>query len=277
MSRKVQHGLQMSVVAWALLWTAAAVAQTDVQALADRWVQAYNKYDRAALGALYTPDASLMMHGEPSIAGRKAIEDFWAEDFKDRDPLTLLKVTHSVNGVDMMLVHGNYEVINRQDGSHLGGGRFAHIWTRQGSSWQLDRDLWNAAFEPYAPDPQVKDDIQALAEKWTRVYNKHDKAALQALYTDKARLMLHGGPTVNGQAGIGTFWASDFKVGNPVTLLRVTNALQGADMMLVHGNYEVVDRVGGVQVSNGRFAHIWVSDGKGGWRLDRDLWFQKQP
>ena len=142
-SRRVRHGLQVSVVAWALLWAAAAVAQTDVQALADRWVQAYNKHDRAALGALYTPDASLMMHGEPSIAGRKAIENFWADDFKDRDPLTLLKVTHSVNGVDMMLVHGNYEVVDRAGGVQVSNGRFAHIWVRDGKGgWRLDRDLW---------------------------------------------------------------------------------------------------------------------------------------
>jgi hypothetical protein len=34
-----------------------------------------------------------MMHGATTIAGREAIEDFWAGDFEDRDPLTLLTVT----------------------------------------------------------------------------------------------------------------------------------------------------------------------------------------
>src|SRR5690606_3405630 len=55
----------------------AAEAQIGVQGLADRWVQAYNRHDAAALGELYTEDARLMMHGSPTIAGRGAIASFW--------------------------------------------------------------------------------------------------------------------------------------------------------------------------------------------------------
>jgi hypothetical protein len=29
----------------------------------------------------------------------------------------------------MVLVHGNYEVVDRTDGAEVGLGRFAHIWT----------------------------------------------------------------------------------------------------------------------------------------------------
>jgi hypothetical protein len=45
----------------------------------------------------------------------------------------------------MILVHGNYQVVNRTDGTILGAGRFAHIWVgnrRLQSEWRLDRDLW---------------------------------------------------------------------------------------------------------------------------------------
>ena len=133
-----------------LLPAMAAQAQTDIQALADEWVQAYNQHDKTKLSALYTNDALLMMHGSSTIKGRKAIGDFWAKDFKEGDPLTLLEVTHSVQGVDMMLVHGNYKVIDRGDGSQLGFGRFAHIWLLgDDGDWHLDRDLWNQPFEPY--------------------------------------------------------------------------------------------------------------------------------
>ena len=91
-----------------------------------------------------------MMHGSSTIKGRKAIGDFWAQDFKEGDPLTLLEVTHSVQGVDMMLVHGNYKVIDRKDGSQLGFGRFAHIWLLgEDGDWHLHLDLWNQPFEPY--------------------------------------------------------------------------------------------------------------------------------
>ena len=44
--------------------------------------------------------------------------------------------------LDMILVHGNYEVVRRSDGMLVGGGRFAHIWLDEDGQWRLDRDLW---------------------------------------------------------------------------------------------------------------------------------------
>ena len=261
---------------WLAFTACSAVAQGDVQALADRWAQAYNKHDRAALGGVYAENAQLMMHGSATIVGRPRIEEFWSRDFEDRDPLTLLKVTNSVSGIDMMLVHGDYEVINRQNGSRLGGGRFAHVWTRpRNGEWRLDRDLWSEFFEPYSSDDSVGGDVQALADKWATAYNEHNRTALQSLYSDDSRLMMHGAPTIAGRADIGAFWAQDFQESNPLTLLTVTHALEGVDMVLVHGNYEVVDRTDGTKVGLGRFAHIWRADRNGGWLLDRDLWYER--
>jgi uncharacterized protein (TIGR02246 family) len=252
-----------------------AYAQDGVQQLADRWVQAYNKHDRAALGGVYTENARLMMHGAPTIAGRERIEEYWTADFEVGNPLTLLTVTHSVSGTDMMLVHGDYKVISREDGSQLGYGRFAHIWTRDGDRvWRLDRDLWNQPFEPYDP-AAAGSDVQTLANRWTHAYNSHDRAALAAVYDEDARLMMHGAPTIAGRSGIESFWAEDFEESNPLTLLTVTHAVDGLDMVLVHGNYEVVNRDDGMKVGLGRFAHVWIKDGDGEWRLDRDLWLER--
>jgi ketosteroid isomerase-like protein len=276
-ARMLRVVIALGLTAASLAAAAQRAAPSDVQELADRWTSAYNKHDRAALGAVYADGARLMMHGAPTIAGRPAIEEFWAGDFEDSDPLTLLKVTHSVTGSDMLLVHGDYEVISRTDGSKLGGGRFAHLWTRTDrGEWRLDRDLWNEPFDAYtAGEVTAAEEIQQLAGQWTGAYNKHDRAALQALYTADARLMMHGAPTITTRAAIGAFWAQDFGESNPLTLLKVTHALQGTDMVLVHGNYEVVDRDDGKKVGLGRFAHIWTAAPNDGWLLDRDLWFER--
>jgi uncharacterized protein (TIGR02246 family) len=277
-ARMLQAGIVLGLTAVALSAAAQRATTSDVQELADRWVSAYNKHDRVALGAVYTDGARLMMHGATTIVGRQAIEDFWAGDFEDSDPLTLLKVTNSVTGSDMVLVHGDYEVISREDGRELGGGRFAHLWTRdaRNGEWRLDRDLWNEPFDPYtAGEVATADEVQQLASRWTTAYNQHDRAALQALYTSDARLMMHGSTTIAGRADIGEFWAQDFNESNPLTLLKVTHALQGVDMVLVHGNYEVVDRTDGTKVGLGRFAHIWTAAPNGGWLLDRDLWYER--
>ena len=86
-NRALFHFLTATIL---LSLAASAPAQTNIQVLADRWASAYNTHDRDALGALYTADARLMLHGSPTIAGRDSIEQFWAQDFTEGDPLTLL-------------------------------------------------------------------------------------------------------------------------------------------------------------------------------------------
>src|SRR5687768_4175065 len=77
-----KSGLSVMILgAFLALSGSSAVAQqeeVDVQKLANEWSKAYNGHNRAALGKLYTPDARLMMHGSPTIAGRARIEDYWA-------------------------------------------------------------------------------------------------------------------------------------------------------------------------------------------------------
>lgn len=268
----------LSVMLPAILVAAAwsAQAQTDVQLLADEWVRAYNSHDRDALSELYTDDARLMVHGSPTLTGRNSIQEFWAADFEEGDPLTLLDVTNSVTGLDMVLVHGDYRVIDRQDGIELGSGRFAHLWTRDGSGeWRLDRDLWNQPYEAYA-QTSVATNVQMLADRWVQAYNNHDRAALAAVYEQDAALMMHGRPTITGRRAIGEFWAEDFQEDNPLTVLNVTHAVDGIDMVLVHGNYDVLRRDDGAVLGAGRFAHIWFrADDAGAWLLDRDLWVER--
>jgi ketosteroid isomerase-like protein len=127
-----------------------AADNPDPQELADSWSLAYNAHDPAGLSELYDTNAIMMLHGSLTLRGRQAIHDYWVEDFREGNPITTLAVTHSVEGIDMMLVHGNYQVIERNDGTLLGQGRYAHIWLRDtNGNWMLDRDMWNEPFEPY--------------------------------------------------------------------------------------------------------------------------------
>jgi len=81
------------------------------------------------------------------VVGREAVTEFWKSDFQEGNPITLLTVTHSVEGFDTVLVHGNYQVVDRDTGSLLGFGRYAHIWHNTAAGWQLDQDLWNQPWE----------------------------------------------------------------------------------------------------------------------------------
>jgi ketosteroid isomerase-like protein len=117
--------------------------QVSVQELANEWTAAYNQGKADSLAKLYTADAELYIHNEGRYVGRKQILEYWAKDVTRSNPITVLTVTDSVVDSEMMLVHGNYQVLNRVTGVALGGGRFAHIWVRDANGqWGLDRDLW---------------------------------------------------------------------------------------------------------------------------------------
>jgi uncharacterized protein (TIGR02246 family) len=117
--------------------------QASVQELADQWTAAYNQGNAETLARLYTDDAELYIHDEGRYVGRKEIREYWTQDVTRDNPITVLTVTDSVVDSEMMLVHGNYQVLNRVTGVALGGGRFAHIWVRNDNGqWGLDRDIW---------------------------------------------------------------------------------------------------------------------------------------
>ncbi|MFC3098605.1 YybH family protein [Alteraurantiacibacter palmitatis] len=121
---------------------ASAQGDTSVQELANRWTAAYNSMDIPALARLYSDNAELYIHCEGRIIGQAAIGDYWAADVQRAHPITVLNVTDSVVDAEMMLVHGNYQVLDRNTGVPLGGGRFAHIWVLGEDGWMLDRDVW---------------------------------------------------------------------------------------------------------------------------------------
>lgn len=148
---KISKFISGSIVT-TLLVTSSMLVQAQqnptIQQLADRWTNAYNANDVIKLGSVYSEDAHLYLHELPRIEGRDEIINFWSKDMHDGNPKTVLKVTHAVQGFDMNLVHGNYEVIDRKSGEKLGFGRFAHIWTQdEKGRWLLDRDLWNQPVE----------------------------------------------------------------------------------------------------------------------------------
>ena len=116
-------------------------------------------------------------------------------------------------------------------------------------------------------------DAQVLADLWTTAYNDHDGEALAALYTEGAELLAYGEQALTGREAIRSFWASDFGEGNPLTLLNVAQTVEGSDMVLFQGEYDVVDRDGGDPLVSGGFIQIWRLSDSGDWRIDRELWF----
>jgi uncharacterized protein (TIGR02246 family) len=70
-------GLMLAVAAPAL-----AQSKAEMQKLNDKWAEAFNKGDAAAVAAMYTEDAYLLPAGAEMIKGRPAIEGFWRQSMQ---------------------------------------------------------------------------------------------------------------------------------------------------------------------------------------------------
>ncbi|MDG2087273.1 MAG: nuclear transport factor 2 family protein [Arenicellaceae bacterium] len=144
---KLKNFVSAAAIAISLSTSTFVSAQSEVQDLADKWSAAYNAFDGEALGSLYTENAHLYEHGSPMRIGRDVIRAYWENDFGIESPLTILTVTQSVTGVDMMFVRGDYQVIDRGTENTLVEGKYAQIWHKVQGEWKVDQDLWNQPFE----------------------------------------------------------------------------------------------------------------------------------
>lgn len=117
--------------------------------------------------------------------------------------------------------------------------------------------------------------VVELANRWTAAYNQGNAEDIANLYSQGAELYIHKEGRFVGRGNIRTYWAGDLTRSNPMTVLTVTDSVVDDEMMLVHGNYQVLDRTTGVPLGAGRFAHIWVKGTNGLWALDRDVWVDR--
>lgn len=126
----------------ALLSTAVHAQDTTVQELTDKWSSAYNTFDNEALSNLYTENAHLYTDELPMLVGREEIEAFWSNDFTVDNPKTVLSVTQSVVGYDMIFVQGDYQVLSNETDLVLSSGEFGHIWHKVDGDWKINQDIW---------------------------------------------------------------------------------------------------------------------------------------
>jgi ketosteroid isomerase-like protein len=125
--------------------------EAAVASAASGWEKSYNEKNADAVAALYTEDAQLLPPGPPVVNGRAAIKDFWANDIATSN--STFAITTDANGVagDWAWRSGSWRA-TAADGSGA-TGKFAEIWRRTASGWQLHRDIWNVDAAPAAQAP----------------------------------------------------------------------------------------------------------------------------
>lgn len=127
------------------LTTVAANAQSNdtsnpIIARMDALIRAFNAGDVAAIGAIYAPDAALLLPGEASITGREAIMAQYASALANgaRD---IQFMTFDIRGFDQNATEIGETVMMVGDQRVV--GRYMHLWEVIDGEILLTRDMFH--------------------------------------------------------------------------------------------------------------------------------------
>lgn len=130
--------------------------QDDIKAIRKRqeeFLTAHEFHDGARLAEFYTDDALLVPPDEPIVQGKKAIAEWYQEEFKKAPPTenpTVDLEEINVSG-NVAFIRGIFTLkFKDDDGIRVENLRFISIWRKQkDGSWLFYCDVWNT-YEPLA-------------------------------------------------------------------------------------------------------------------------------
>ena len=114
-----------------------------ISATTQRWVDAFNSGDAAAIASMMTPDAQLFPPNGDMVEGREAIQAFW-QGFIDMGVKGSLAVTEIDVTAEMAYKTGTFQILDL-DGNEVDHGKFLEVWKRTDGTWQFHRDMWNSS------------------------------------------------------------------------------------------------------------------------------------
>jgi ketosteroid isomerase-like protein len=117
-----------------------------VEAGATAWMEAFHAKDIEAMTAYYAEDAVLLPPNAPAVFGRDAVLASVKEMFASGLGIELEDLEIKVEN-DLGYKAGRYRVI-AEDGSLVDRGKYIEIWTKEGDTWVLHRDIWNSSVQP---------------------------------------------------------------------------------------------------------------------------------
>jgi uncharacterized protein (TIGR02246 family) len=124
-------------------------AKTIAQRLDDKWIEAFNKKDGAALTALYTADAVLLPQGvDQPIVGTENIRKFMDQMVKEKIENMVLPVAQAT----MIDPNSLYQAGSwtADAGGQQIKGTYLSVIVQDGSNWKYRADTWNMMPPPPA-------------------------------------------------------------------------------------------------------------------------------
>jgi uncharacterized protein (TIGR02246 family) len=128
----------------ALAAPASAQSKAEMQKLNDKWAEAFNKGDAAAVAAMYTEDAYLLPAGAEMVKGRSAIEGFWRQSMQQLGDVKCTTIDVKALGGSAAREIGTCGFKTKGQPPQAGALKYAVVWQKEGGRWKLLQDIWNS-------------------------------------------------------------------------------------------------------------------------------------
>ena len=116
------------------------------------WEVSFNQGNSAAVAALYSEEAQLVMSGSAPLLGKAAIRKTVDDMIKSGVKLRI-GAAQNVGSGDIAYVYGPYSVFEHEGGREVESGTYIEVWRRHAGAWQIDLDV-NAVGAPVVAQPQ---------------------------------------------------------------------------------------------------------------------------
>ena len=119
-----------------------------IRALDDSWLEAARRRDLDGMMAIYAPDATELLPGQPALVGRDAIREFYRallERYPRLEPgFAMDEVTIAESG-DLAVVRGTYRfALDAATPDTLDVGKFVAVWVYNSGDWRLMINISNS-------------------------------------------------------------------------------------------------------------------------------------
>ena len=127
-----------------------------IERVATSWIDAYRRGDIEALMSLYTQDATVMLHGQPALRGKRAIRQYFEPTMGKSDVEFLLDPEQfELHGDAAHYVARYWLTATPRDGGEVyrDAGRSMLIYRRENGVWKIHADIDQATPDAVFPPP----------------------------------------------------------------------------------------------------------------------------
>jgi uncharacterized protein (TIGR02246 family) len=126
-----------------------SVIHLVIEAVNERFMQAFERADAAGLASLYTEDGQLLPPGREIAYGWEAIRAFWQAALDGGISAARLEIAEVEAHGDTAIEVSRYTLLGAGE-QVLDQGKYIVIWKRERGQWKLHRDIFNSNGRPSA-------------------------------------------------------------------------------------------------------------------------------